>query len=371
MKIVVLQENLTRALTLASKFLPSKSTSLPAVSNFYFSSKEGKLTITTTDLEIAIKITIAGKIDEEGTMLLPAKTGLSLISSLAGEKVTLTSHKNDIVIEGARSKVKLRTENENDFPEMQAFTSTNTILLEKKLVREVQQKVAFAASSDQSRAVLNGVFFEVKDDEARFVATDGFRLSLLKKNSKKVGIGRTLLLPVKVLQLLASVTGGSEDGDIKVSFAENGSQVLFTLPDIQITSRVIEGAFPDYQRIIPHDHSTRVVVDTEELLQAVRFASVLARESSNIIKLSCSGTEMVVSANAPHTGENSVKIPVQIEGEEVSVAFNFRFLLDVLSLGLGSTVVFETGGALSPGVFRFEKETDYTYIVMPVRLQES
>ncbi len=371
MNIVVFQENLLRQLTLASRFLPSKSTSIPVLNSFLLTAKDGKISITASNIETTLITSVSGKIEEEGKVLLPAKTLLSLIPTLAGEKIMLALEDKKLFVKGEQAEVSLNIENPDDYPELKNYDIKQTVHLEKKFLMEIVQRVGIAASADPMRAILTSILVASDGRKIASVATDGFRLAKLENElDKEVSIPSTAF-PARVIEILAGIVKDADWESIPVSFLGEGNQVLFTIGNTTLFTQTVDGNFPDYQRIVPTSASTIVRIQREDLVRATRFASVLAREAANIIRFAVKGTEMIVSANAPQTGENKMTLSVEKEGEDVEAAFNYRFILDFLAAGTDSEVVFETNGSLSPGVFRFGKTKGYFYIVMPVRLQES
>lgn len=367
MNITILQENITSALTTASKFLPSKTTTLPVINNFLLSASKTGITVTASDLETTIEVSIPGKVDVEGDVLLPGKTTPSLLSSFSGEKVVIQQKDRSVVISGASSTVSLQTESVGDFPRVVVDDDVKRIRVQSSFLEDVFQKVSIASSTDQARAVLTGVLLDVMPDSMSIVATDGFRLALL--NYERKFLSEKILLPVKVVRALASMVKGDDNETVDIVVKGDG-QIMFLMNNVKLITRVIDGAYPDYRRIIPTTYTTKVVMGRDDFLRAVKFGAVLAKESSNIIRVKVEGNTVVVSANAPQTGKNETSIPVKVEGDPIDVAFNYRFLIDFLNAGSSDEVSFETNGSLSPGVFRFAGDTSFLYVVMPVRLQE-
>jgi DNA polymerase-3 subunit beta len=371
MNIVVFQENLLRQLSVAGRFLPSKTTTIPALNSFLLEARAGKITLTASNIETTLTTQVTGKIEEEGKVLLPGKTILSLIPTLSGEKISITLEDKKLLIKGEKGEVTLLTEDPSEFPLLENKEEKQHILLNKKLLMDIVEKIVFASSTDPMRAILTSVL--VSSDEGIFIAaaTDGFRLA---KIEKKVDLGfkfPRIALPSKVVETLGSLVKDVESQDVPVSLLGEGNQVLFTLGTTKLLTQVVEGTFPDYKRIIPEGAATKIIVNREEFLRGVKFASILAREASNIIRLKIAGSSLVITANAPQTGDNKISLAVEKTGADVESAFNYRFLIDFLGASTEENVTFETNGSLSPGVFHFAKDQDYLYIVMPVRLQDS
>ena len=367
MNITILQENIVSTLTTASKFAPSKTTTLPVINNFLLSASKDVITVTASDLETVIEVIVPGKVEEEGDVLLPSKTAISLLSSFSGEKLSIQSNDHSLIIKGASSHVSLKSGPVGDFPRVVVENEMKKIRVSSAFLVYVFQKVSIAASSDQARAVLTGVLFDIVSGSLSVVATDGFRLA--KLSYEKGVFKEKILLPAKVIRALSSILKGDEGEFADVVVRDDG-QIVFLLKGVRFVTRVIEGVYPDYQRIIPATGTTKVIVGREDLLRAVKFGAVLARESSNIIKMAIQGESVIISANAPQTGKNEMSIPSKTDGDVVDIAFNYRFLVDFLQADNAQEVSFETNGPLSPGVFRFVGNASYLYVVMPVRLQD-
>jgi len=371
MKIKVLQENIHSACSLASKFLPSKSTTLPVLSNLLLKADADTISLTASDLESTIQITIPGKVEENGSMLLPAKTGTLLIGSFSGEKVTISKKKQSVEVRGESSVGTLRVDKSDDFPQLDSVSGSE-VAIDKELLTEIDTYVGMAASADQARAVLTGVCIDSSDSGVSFVATDGFRLAILTKDTDQFSGATSLLLPAKVIHGVVSILQQQDEKKASMIFDKDQNMVHFSCGSVRIVTRIIEGSFPDYKKILPGYSTMQVRVSRDELLQAVRFASVLARETANIIRISAKDKDTLrISSNAPQTGKNESTVSATISGDFVESAFNYRFIVDMLSAGKSDEVSYETSGSLSPGVFRFANKDEYTYIVMPVRLQDA
>lgn len=371
MKLVVLQENLFRSLSIASYALPLKAEALSILNNFFIKTKDGKIQITTSNLETTIKTALSGKVIEEGQVFVPAKILLSILPSLTGEKLTIETEKTLFKIKGTTTTSSLKTEKKEDFPLLSEGGEKEEAELSKKLIEEIKQQVCFAASGDESRTVLTGVLFKVQEQGLNVVATDGFRLSLLTREKEKTLPVGDLILPARTINSLVQIIKEDEEGKVKASFYKDKTQVSFSVSQTKLFTRTIEGKFPDYEKIIPKDYKTRLSVDREEFIRKTKLASVFARETANTVKLKIEKNKLFVLANSPQTGESKGSLEAETKGEETEIAFNFRFLLDFLNSTDAGRVIIETAGSLNPGVFRFEERPDFLHIIMPVRLQES
>ena len=369
MNIVVLQENLLKFASLAGRGLPSKTTQLPILNNFLLSAKNGEIQLTASDLENTITVLIPGKIEKEGNVLLPAKTLLATLPSFAGEKITILYKDQKATIKGKRSEVELNTEKTEEYPQPPTTKEKSTVSLPGKTIEEIAVKVSIATSHDEARAYLGGILLESRDGLLYAVATDGFRLSLYKKELKSESAVSRMIVPGRVFSDLAHIAKDKEN--VSLLLFEDGARIGFSAPSVRYMVRLLEGKFPDYQKIIPQKGSTKITASRDELYGAVKLASVFARETSNIVKMKTDKESILVSANSPQTGHNTSIVAAAIEGDGLESAFNFRFLLDLLNASTEDEVCIEVGGALSPGVFTFPKDPSFLHIIMPVRLQEA
>ncbi len=375
MKISLLQENLHKALSITSRFVASRA-QLPALSNVCLKTENNRLKITATNLETGIHYWLGAKIEKEGSLTVPAKTFLELITSLSAGRINLEVDKNTLIVNSDNGRASLMGIPASDFPQVPSFEDKQKIDLPIKNLNRAVTQVAFSASLDDSRPVLSGVLLTKRNDQLAMVATDGYRLSLKKisqefKKAQEELFTKGILLPAKTLVEAVKLLGEEEGGDsFSLSLTPKESQVIFSLPQAEIVSRLIEGDFPDFEKIIPGQAKTVVTVDKEELLGGIRTAAIFARESANIVRLEVAGDRLKISANAPQVGDNLSTITAQIQGENLKIAFNVRFLLDFLSIVKDKEVVLEFSGALSPGVFKVSKDKTFLHIIMPVRVQD-
>jgi len=369
MKIKILQENLASAVNLAFYFV-SASPRLPVLSNIYFAAKKTGLVVMATDLETGIKKEVPAKIEKEGKITASAKTITELVSFLPKETVELSLEKEQLKISCGKTFASLPTIGADEFP---GFVDWDK---KKKGVKKFSfkgeelfswiKKVGFAASDDESRPALTGIYLRQGEEGVEMIATDGYRLSKVMIGKKKWEAD--INIPADSFQMLEKVVDKGEDLDFFVSSKEG--QVLFSQNGTWVTTRLIKEEYPDFSKIIPGKSETQMVVNKEEFLRAVRAASIFARESANIVRLKTKGGNLVISANAPQTGENKVEIEVEKKGEDVEIAFNFRFILDFLSVVEADEVEIGLFGGLKPGVFREKGNKAFLHVVMPVRIKE-
>ncbi|CAN5201676.1 DNA polymerase III subunit beta [soil metagenome] len=370
MKVTVLSENLQKKLSYLNHAISSR-TDLPILLNILIETDNGILRISSTDLEIGIQVQLPAEIEDEGAITVPAKTFSELINSLPREKITLTTTDGSLTVESKRTKSSFQTIPANEFPKLYEEKGDTLATVQMTSLRHDVSMVVFSASTDTARPALSGILVKKEGSGFLFVGTDGYRLSLKHhaSSSEHAGVaeGQTIIIPARVFREVLAMKEEGEEMSIYVSKGSN--QVMFEIGDTLLIGRLIEAEFPNYERIIPSDHNSVIGFDREELLKAVKICSIFAREAANIIKFSLKKDKMIVSSQTPSLGENVVEVEAKLTGEENEIAFNARYLLDILS-GIPQTdLTFEMTGPLNPGVFKLKDDASYLHLIMPIRVQ--
>lgn len=368
MKLSLLQETLQHGLSQVSHGLATRA-QLPILGNILLEAKTGHLTLSTTNLEISLSLTLGAKVEEEGSVTLPGRTFLDLVNSLPKATVNLESDKDHLVLSCDQITSTLAGMAAEDFPPVPHHLETSLFDLDKPQLDTIVNQVSFAASTDDSRPVLTGVLFLPQKDKWQIVATDGFRLSLKTLPHPKTDLSGKWLVPARALQELLRTAEGKETDPIKTGIDDKASQIIFSCSNVVLASRLIEGDFPDFAKIVPSGFPTQITFDREDLLQAAKLASIFAREASNVIKLATGGEEIQISAESSKVGKHQSTIPAKIKGEGGLLAFNFRYLLDFLQSTASQEIILEMKDSTSPGVFKPASMSDYLHLIMPVRLQ--
>ncbi|MCL4354881.1 DNA polymerase III subunit beta [Patescibacteria group bacterium] len=369
MRFVFLTENLQKKLSFLNHAISGRS-SLPILSNFLLEAKKGKLRISATDLEIGVIVETPANIEEEGEITIPAKTFSDLLSNIDEEKITIKLVGTNLDVKGKKMHSVFQTMPAEEFPKLYENKGQKIGTIKRKIIEEEFPRVVFSASQDSGRPALSGVLMSRGDKGLEIVATDGYRLSLKKGlavDLKAEGESGTLLVPARVIR---EVIGLKDEGeDVEVFLSKENNQVVFKQADSILIGRLIEAEYPNYAKIIPASFSVSTTFNREEMLGAVKMCSVFARETANIIKLNIDKEKIVVSANTPSVGENTVDIEAKTDGETSEIAFNARYLLEALSVLGGEEIIFEMSGPLSPGVFRIKKDPTFLHLIMPIRVQ--
>jgi len=372
MKLQVLQENLNSGLLTASRTISSKA-QLPILSNVLLKATKEGLQILATNLETGVNIKIGAKIDREGEITIPAKIFTEIVSSLSTERIDLEVVENTLKLTTNSYQATLNGLPATEFPKFPNYSSEDLFSLPAEKLLEAINQVAFAAATDDSRPILTGILFELEGKDLSLVATDGYRLSLKKVEvNSPVKEKISLIIPARSLIEVSRVLEEEKEKKekiLKMGFTKEQNQVVFVFPEIELFSRVIEGTFPDYQKIIPNSFTTKLILDREIFSREVKVVSIFARDSANIIKFKIQKDLLEMSANSPQIGENKSSLEIKQEREEGEIAFNFRFLQGFLSAVNVQEISLEINGPLNPGVFRGAGDDSFLHIIMPVRLQ--
>jgi len=374
MKVQVLQENLQRGLGIVGRAVATRST-LPITANVLLATEKGRLMLAATDLDIGIRAWIGAKIDEEGATTVPSRLLSDFVASLPPATVNLEipERSRQVKLECARNESTVNAMDAEDFPRIQTITEGVRVELDPKVLRKAIERVEFAAASDDSRPVLTGISIKSDGTRLTFASADGFRLAVSDATLPAAPEEPIdVIVPARALREVARLIGdGSEPVEMRIN--PQRTQVQFALTDVELVAQLIQGTFPNYNQLIPGEFNTRCVVDVEEFKREARIAAIFARDGSGIIRLQLTpGNGMpgrlAVSARADEIGDNNGEIDAAIEGDASKIAFNSRYLNDVLNV-LNGKVALEMTSPSSQGVFRPVDERDYVHVVMPMFVQ--
>lgn len=375
MKVSCLQENLARGLGTVVRAVAPRST-LPVLSNVLVASDKGRLRLSATNLEMGISYWIGAKIEEEGATTVPARTFVDLVNTLPNDTVfmELTVRNQTLNVRCGAFNNDIKCIDAHDFPPLPPSELDDGLDLNIQDLRKLINQVTLAASTDDARPVLTGVLVEVEGSEMTFAAADGFRLSVRTATlSSSAPEPIHAIIPARALNELARIIGTGDDS-VTMTMPPNRGQVIFRAKDVEVVSQLIEGTFPDYRGIIPANHVTRTVLPTSAFLKACKAADIFAREAAHSARLRVTpGTDLEpgtveVSATSAETGSNETTVDATIEGDPVEIAFNVRFLVDVLSVIDTPNVALETTGPSAPGVIRPVGQDDFLHVIMPMHL---
>jgi len=375
MKVSVLQENLAHGLNIVSRAVSPRST-LPVLGNVLVATDEGRLRLSATNLELGITCWIGAKIGDEGSTTVPARTFTDLISTLSNDQVemNLDVRTQTLNVHCGASNTDIKCIDSQEFPPMPVPDLENGIQLNVADFREMIHQVVFAASNDEARPVLTGVQLAARDSKLTLSAADGFRLSV-RHNELDSPIPQPInaIIPARALSELARISGDG-DQEITMVIPPGRGQVIFRLKDIELVSQLIEGVYPDLEQVIPRTSQTRTVMTTSAFLKACKQAEIFAREGSHIARIQIApGGDMEpgqveISGQSEETGSNLTTVDANIEGAPLTVAFNVRYMREVLDVIGTPNVVLETNTDTSPGVIRPVGEENFLHVIMPMHL---
>ncbi len=376
MKITVLQENLARGLGIVSRAVSPRST-LPVLANILIATDEGRVRLSATNLELGITAWIPAKVEEEGTTTVPSRTFSDLVNTLPGAQVLLDldGETQTLNIKSGASVNDVKCIDAEDFPPLTTPDMEDAIQLNVVDFKEMIHQVAFAASSDEARPVLMGVLLTVTNDQIIMASADGFRLSV-RKATLSVPIEKSInaIIPARALSELARIAGDGTDM-ISMTVPDGRGQVVFRVKDAELVSQLIEGTFPDYEQIIPRSHKSRTIVSTASLLKACKQAEIFARDGTNVARLEIKASEddmapseIEISAQSEETGSNETIVEATVDGIGLLIAFNVKFLREVLEIIKTPNVAIETSAPNAPGVIRPIGDDDFTHVIMPMHL---
>jgi len=376
MKVTCLQDNLARGLGIVGRAVALRST-LPITSNVLIATDHGRIKLAATNLDIALSCWIGGQIEEEGSITVPSRLLSDFVNSLPSDKIelTLSPRSKQLKVKCARNEATIGGMDADDFPPIPAVEDGGTLEIDPKALREAITQVVFSAATDDSRPVLTGVDLVVEGDTLTLAAADGFRLAVRTlKLKKKVAEKQQVIVPARALSELNRLLQDQDDA-VAMTFNANKTQVLFRLKDIEMVAQLIQGTFPDYSRLIPKEWSSRAVVEVRDFLQETKIASIFARDGSGIVRVTFEGGadgapgHMTVSARAEEIGDNQGELDAAVEGESSKIAFNGKYLQEVLQVLDGGRVALETTGPSQPGVIRPIDNDNYVHVVMPMFVQ--
>ncbi|MCA1954799.1 MAG: DNA polymerase III subunit beta [Anaerolinea sp.] len=374
MKVTVSQQHLAHGLGLVSRAVSPRNT-LPVLANVLIATDEGRLRLSATNLDLGITCWIPAQIAEEGAVTLPARTFADLIGTLPNDAVTLNLNvrTQTVNVRCGSNSTDIKGIDAQEFPPIPVPDLQTGVELNVAEFKEMIQQVAFAASSDDARPVLQGVMMNVTGSELTLAATDGFRISVRKSTlAEPAQKPISIIVPARALSELARIASDGEQTLVMNVPAERG-QVIFHLKNAELVSLLIEGNFPDYRAIIPRSFKTHTVLSKGEFLNACKQAEIIARESNNVIRLNLTPTpdgpgKVELSAQSEETGASQISVDANIEGPGLLIAFNVRFLREVLDVLRTPSVVLETNANNTPAVIKPVGDENFTHVIMPMHL---
>lgn len=384
MHISCVQENLAKGLAIVGRAVATRST-LPVLGNVLIETDQSRLKLAATNLEIGVTCWVGAMIEQEGSITVPGRLFSDLVSSFAADKVVdLQAKGGSLHVSCAGYETNLRGIPAEEFPVIPQVANQSSCSVAPRELQEALNQVAFAAATDETRPVLAGILFSFRGSTLTLIAADSFRLAVRQLEvAKPLDQNVDIIVPLRTVQELARVLG-DQDEPLEIMVTPNRSQVLFHLASVDLVSRLIEGTYPNVQQVIPTRAATRVILNTKEFQNANKIASLIARDANNIVRLTVSGAPaddhdgvggtgvLTVGANA-EVGDTQGKLDAVVEGDnaQLTIAFNGKYLSDVLGVIGTAQVSLELNSPSSPGVVRPVGQSNYTHVIMPMHLSRS
>ena len=376
MKLSCLQENLNRGLNTVGRAVATRTT-LPITGNVLLATDNSRLKLVATNLEMAISCWIGAKVEEEGEITVPARLLIEFVNSLPNDKIdiALPARTKTLGLRCARFEARISGVDAKDFPPIPKVEEGISTKVDVEALRQGISQVVFAAAVEESRPVLTGVHFLLEGNSLTMAAADGFRLAVFKLPlSVAVGKKTEAIIPARTMAELNRLMSDQEE-PVELTINPAKSQALFRLKNAEMVSQLVQGTFPQYSQLIPQSYGTRAVVDIGEFLRATKTASIFARDGSGIVRLivtpggELTPGKMVVSARSEEIGEDTGEVDATVEGQEAKIAFNGKYLTDVLGVLRETQVALETTSPSSPGVIKPVGVENYVHVVMPMFVQ--
>ncbi|MDB4939726.1 MAG: Beta sliding clamp [Candidatus Doudnabacteria bacterium] len=364
MKVICTQENLKRGLGITSR-VSNGSTTLPVLNNVLIKTDQGGLKLSSTNLEMGVNTWIRCKVDEQGGISVPAKTFVDLINNLPNDNVTLTTENNHLLIETSNYQTKIKGLAPDEFPLIPQIEEQNPIEVKSKELKTAISQTAFAAAYSETQPEISGILFNFEEGLLKMAATDRYRLAekaLTIKNS----VVKSLIIPNKAVQELAKILGNGDSDVAQIFFSQN--QIMFKTEETELTSRLIDGQYPDYKQIVPQTFNTEIDLAADQLSTAMRTAGIFTQTGNNVTLEFEEPDKLTISSSSGDLGESKLNIPCKVTGQSGKIIFNHRYILDCLSTIGTKNVTFQIINENSPALLMSRDLPGYVYLVMPIKI---
>ena len=373
MIVSCLQETFNKGLGVVGRAVANRTT-LPITQNVLITTDQGRLRLTATNLEVAISTWIGSSVEEDGEITVPARLLTEFVGSLRNERVDVktTTQPHAMELNCARNQARIIGTDAGEFPPIPTVDEGVSAKVSSRALKAAIAQVVFAAATEESRPVLTGVKMEIDDDRFTLAAADGFRLAVHHGTLQEpVSEAAEVIIPGRTMNELNRLLS-DEDDAVEMVISSARGQAMFRFGDVEMVSQLIQGSFPNYSQLIPERYTTRAGLQVDECLRAARTASIFARDSSGIVRLHIQPGEpgaLQFVARADEVGENLAELDADVEGDEAKIAFNAKYLTDVLGVIGTERVALEVTTPSSPGVLRPKDTENYIHVVMPMFVQ--
>ena len=367
MKFRCERDALVDQLTASSRAVSNRGGALPVLTGLFLSVEDDVLTIIGSDLDLTVRGSLSVTVIDPGKAVVPARLIVDIVRSLDSGAVEISIEGDEAKISGGRSNFALRTLPVDDFPIL-PDPSGNKVTVTAEALSYGLRQVVMAASSDDARPILTGVLLSAEEGGLRLVATDSYRLAVRDlPDATVLNEGQKVLVPSRALNELIRVLGDADEVVVRLGDRDVTFDVVTDIGSVQVTTRLIEGEFPNYRQLIPSSYPNQVVVAREPLLEAVRRVKLMAREATPL-RITQKLNTLELMAITQDVGQAHEEVDAKYDGEELTVAFNADYLIQGLEAATGDEVVLETLDALKPAVLRSNTGGDFLYLLMPVRV---
>jgi DNA polymerase-3 subunit beta len=370
MKLTIAKEQLLLGLQAVQNVVGARTT-LPILSNVLLAAGEGRLELTATDLDVTISCSVAASVEETGRATLPVKKFVDIARELTANELSIEiDDKSVATIKAGSAYFKVNGLAAEEFPPLPVFAKNRTITVQQEKLKAMLRKTSFAVSTDESRYVLNGILFSLKENKLILVATDGRRLALCEEEAE-VGADNQadFIVPTKAINELTRLLHAG--GAVDIKFTDN--QASFGIQaagegafSAVLITKLVDGNYPNYRQVIPASPQERIPLNREEFFKALRLAEIMTTDKQNSVKLTFSRNQLAITANAPEVGEARQTVAIKYQGKDFAIAFNPGYLMDPLKALENDEVFFELIDELSPGVVKTNEP--FLYVIMPMRM---
>ncbi|MDO8676292.1 MAG: DNA polymerase III subunit beta [Candidatus Azambacteria bacterium] len=368
-----LKENLKESLDNALRIIKYNST-LPILNNLLIATDKGRLRISSTDLEIGFSSLISSKIEKDGSITVPAQLLSQFVNNLPNKQITLEEKDLKLHLNCDNIKASINGLNASDFPIIPKLKSSSVLNINSKILKDALLSVINSSALSDSRPEISSIYIKIEPDQIKFIATDSFRLAhktlfLSEEMKKKVKIDfsrlQNIILPLRTASEIVRILGDN-DSDVEITIDQN--QIRFSFNDTFLVSRLVEGNYPDYEAIIPKLFETKCYISKKDLEEVVKLSGCFSSRLNDMtLKTSSSKSYLEVSSNHTEFGNHEARINSEVEGKDVNIVFNWRYVLDGLKNIIGDDIIFEFNGDQKPAMIKPVKETDFFYILMPIK----
>ena len=372
MIVSVLQENLAKCLNIVTKAVDSNPP-LPVLANVLLETEDSRLKLSATNLELSVTVWIGAKVEQAGSITLPAKTFSELVNNLSKERVDLRldSSTHTVQLRCGIQNSNIRGIDADEYPPINHNENAD-LYVEGKTLREMIVQTAFAAAREQNRPILTGVYLQLEEQVMTMAAADGYRLAVRTASiEENFSQRQDMVIPARTMSEIARII--EDDQEVGISLPTQRNSVTVFMPNVMVSSQLLEGRFPDFASIIPRSYVTSTVMYTDDLLIVCQRAEIFARDNANSANLHVKPAqnpgepaEVVIVGKSAERGDSEGMLDATAEGEPLDISFNIKYLIEVLRVIKEERVVFQSNGPENPGVLRPENREDFIHVIMPM-----